>query len=436
MSDSQAKGRLVRDLGDFTTGELDDLLLDWSLWGREDQLPPVAGRGAASWRTWLILGGRGAGKTRAGAEWVRARALGLDGRPPAGRIALVGETIADVRRVMVEGPSGVLAVHGAVAKPRFESSKGEIVWNNGSLAQLFSAETADSLRGPQFDCAWCDEIAKWREPQGVWDMLQFALRLGQHPQVVVTTTPRPVPIVKALMSDAATVVTRASTMANARNLAPGFIDEMRRRYAGTVLGRQELDGEIVEDLAGALWKREWIERGRVSVVPEMHRIVVAVDPPVTATVNSDTCGIIVAGLGSDGRAYVMADRSVKGRLPNAWARAVVETYHEVQADRVVAEVNQGGDLVVSVLRQIDEAVPVTKVYATRGKWVRAEPVAALYAEGRVAHAGVFEMLEEQMAAFGAGGFVSGRSPDRVDALVWALTDLMLGSNARPGIRAL
>lgn len=437
MSASAAAGRLAQDLASLDPETLAFILADWQVWARDDQLPPQATAAGGAWRVWLILGGRGAGKTRAGAEWVRAKALGIPplGSEPARRIALVGETLADVRRVMIEGVSGLMAIHCADERPELEISKAQLVWPNGTIAQMFSAEDPDSLRGPQFDAAWCDELAKWRRPEETWDMLQFGMRLGASPAIAVTTTPRPLPLLKSIMDDPATVVTRAATSANAAHLAPAFIAEMERRYAGTALGRQELLGEIVDEQSGSLWRRDWIEQHRVKSCPELTSIVVAVDPPVTATANSDACGIIVAGLAADGRAYIAADRSLQGREPTVWARAAVGAYHEFMADRVVAEVNQGGDLVIAVLRQIDEAVAVRCVRATRGKWLRAEPVAALYAEGRVAHVGMHETLEQQMLAFGADGLAAGRSPDRVDALVWALTDLMI-DRAAPAIRQL
>jgi phage terminase large subunit-like protein len=437
LSASAAAGRLSEDLTSLDPDTLAFILSDWQIWARDDQLPPRSTTTGDEWRVWLILGGRGAGKTRAGAEWVRAKALGIPplGDEPATRIALVGETLADVRRVMIEGVSGLLAVHREDERPELEVSKSQLVWPNGAIAQMFSAEDPDSLRGPQFDAAWCDELAKWRRPEETWDMLQFGMRLGESPTLAVTTTPRPLPLLKAIMNDPATVITRAATTANAAYLAPAFIAEMERRYAGTALGRQELLGEIVNEQSGSLWRRAWIEQARVRECPELRSIVVAVDPPVTATAKSDACGIIVAGLGVDGRAYIAADRSLQGREPQVWARAAVRAYHEFMADRVVAEVNQGGDLVVSILRQIDEAVAVRTVRATRGKWLRAEPVAALYAEGRVAHVGTHATLEEQMLAFGADGLSRGRSPDRVDALVWALTDLMI-DRAAPAIRQL
>ncbi len=439
---STRNGTLKQSLNELSLEELEHHLTDWPFWARPDQLPPESGAGPEAWRVWLILGGRGAGKTRAGAEWIRHKALGLPFRDgvertePATRIALVGETLGEVRRVMIEGTSGLLAIHADDERPHFESSKQQVTWPNGTVAQMFSAEDADSLRGPQFDAAWCDEIAKWRDATRVWDMLQFGLRLGTAPQVVVTTTPRPIEILQKLIDDPSCTVTRAATHDNAAHLAPSFISEMTRRYAGTILGRQELMGEIIADQSGSLWRRDWIDAARVKAAPDLTRIVVALDPPVTSTATSDACGMVVAGLGEDGRAYVLADRTLQGREPHVWARAAIALYQHYKADRIVAETNQGGDLVVSVLRQIDDAVPVRKVHATRGKWLRAEPVAALYAEGRIAHVGTFEQLEDQMCCFGADGMSGGRSPDRLDALVWAITDLMLSGTAKPSIRQL
>lgn len=407
------------------------------MWARDDQLPPQATAKGEPWRTWLVLGGRGSGKTRAGAEWVRSRALG----PPycddrAHRIALVGETLGQVRSVMIEGVSGLLAVHPLAQRPKFDATRNQLLWTNGAIAQMFAADDPDSLRGPQFDAAWCDELAKWRRPERAWDTLQFALRLGALPQVVVTTTPRPNDLLKAIKDDEATVVTRSRTADNAQNLAPAFLSEMQRRYGGSAIGQQELEGEIVEDRMYGLWKRSWLAQGRLSVRPELQRIVVAVDPPVSSTAGSDSCGIVVAGRGVDGRAYVIGDRSIQGRDPATWAKAAVAAYHDYQADTIVVETNQGGDLVVQTFKGIDASVPVKKVFASRGKWVRAEPISALYAEGRVAHVGEFPELERQMCDFGADGLSNGKSPDRLDALVWALTDLMLASHRKPVIRTL
>jgi phage terminase large subunit-like protein len=436
LSASRNAGKLSEDLREFTADELKLILAHWPLWARQDQLPPSSAPGDEDWRVWLILGGRGAGKTRAGAEWVTAKALGRsrDDAPAVQRIALVGETLGDVRRVMIEGVSGILSVGMTCERPQYEPSRGQITFASGAIAQVFSAEDPDGLRGPQFDAAWCDEVAKWRHPEKTWDMLQFALRLGEAPQMVATTTPRATPFLKKLIADTGTVVTRAATADNAGNLAPSFVQEMTRRYAGTALGRQELLGELIDNTAGALWRRDWIDEYRIAAAPELGEIVVAVDPPVTATADSDACGIVVAGRGADGRAYVIADRTLQGREPQVWARAVIGAYKEYLADRVVAEVNQGGDLVTTVLRQIDENVAVRQVRATRGKWLRAEPVAALYAEGRVAHVGAFDALEDQMCVFGVDGLSKGRSPDRLDALVWALTDLMVDGPQRPLVR--
>nr|DAH88284.1 MAG TPA: Large terminase [Caudoviricetes sp.] len=473
LSASIASGHLSEVLNELSADELEFIAHDWELWARDEQLAPVliardssnkpgaSGRldegeseaSIKSWRVWLLLGGRGSGKTRAGAEWVRSLACGGDEVSSAAagsteesrrgqtksqpaRIALVGKTLGDVRNVMIEGQSGLLAIHPAQERPAFEPSKRRLTWPNGAVAELFSADEAEALRGPQFTAAWCDELAKWRGAERAWDMLQFALRLGEAPRACVTTTPRATKLLKQIIADEATVTVNIATADNATNLAPTFLAEMTRRYAGSAIGRQELLGEIVEDASDGLWRRHWIEEARVETAPEMQRVVVALDPPVTATASSDACGIIVAGLGVDKRAYVLADRTVQGRTPELWARAALGAYDDFDADRMVAEVNQGGDLVISVLQQFRENFPVVKVRATRGKWVRAEPVAALYAEGRVAHAGRFDALEDQMCAFGADGTVKGRSPDRADALVWAITDLLLSDRIKPSVRML
>jgi phage terminase large subunit-like protein len=414
-----------------------DLVFAWQLWARDDQLPPLHTIHEKPWRTWLLLGGRGSGKTRAGSEWVRAVALGLwPGEASASRIALVGPTQQHVRSVMIEGVSGLMSVHPAAERPVLEISKSQLVWPNGTIAQFFSAEDPEGLRGPQFDAAWCDELGRWKRGHRAWDMLQFGLRLGALPRQVVTTTPRAGPLLKRIMADEATAITRARTADNAANLAPAFIAEVTRMYAGTALGRQELDGEVVTERPDSLWQRKWMVEARTRIAPELIRIVVAVDPPVTATDNADTCGIVVAGLGPDNRAYVLADRSLQGRDPATWARAVIAAFRDFSADRIVAEANQGGDLVVNVIRQVDANAPVKKVHASRGKFARAEPISALYAENRVVHVGEFPALENQMCDFGPEGLSEGRSPDRVDALVWALTELMLTITRDPVIRRL
>jgi phage terminase large subunit-like protein len=419
-----------------TPQEWDELSYDWRLHGRFDQIAPVATRRGQPWHTWLVLGGRGSGKTRTGAEWVRAQALNLEDLSDrrSHRIALIGETIGQVRSVMIEGLSGLLSIHRRHERPKLEASRNQLVWPNGTIAQMFAADDPDSLRGPQFDAAWCDELAKWRVPDYAWDTLQFALRLGELPQCVVTTTPRFIPALKRILDDEATAISRSRTADNARFLAATFLAEMRRRYGESALGRQELEGEIVEDRLTGLWQRSHIAQSRLLARPELTRIVVAVDPPVSATAGSDSCGIIVAGLGVDKRGYVIGDRTIQGREPATWAHAAVAAYHDYGADRIVVETNQGGDLVVQMFRSIDANLPVKKVYASRGKYLRAEPVATLYAEGRVAHVGEFVELERQMCDFAADGLAHGKSPDRLDALVWALTELMLTSTRQPLLR--
>jgi len=399
----------------------------WAFAGRREQQPP-----AGDWRSWLILGGRGSGKTRAGAEWVHA--IASAGQTSDLRIALVAETLGDAREVMIDGMSGISRI-ARRRRPDFEISRRRLVWPNGAVAQIFSSEDPESLRGPQFHFAWCDELAKWKHGQDTWDMLQFGLRLGTAPRQLVTTTPRPVPLLKALMADPATVTTRISTRDNTANLAPGFVEALARRYGGTRLGRQELDGELIEDREDALWRHDVLEAATIRFSGNIRRIVVAVDPPASAGLHS-CCGIVVAGLEASGRAVVLADCSVEGASPAGWANAVAKAYRRFSADRVVAEINQGGDMVTAMLKSIDETLPVTTVRATRGKFLRAEPVAALYEQGRVAHAGRFVALEDQMCDFGPDGLSSGRSPDRLDALVWALTALMLEASSEPRVRGI
>lgn len=398
----------------------------WEVWARPDQLPP-----GGDWTVWLLLGGRGAGKTRAGAEWIRRQA-----RAPI-RIALVGETLADVRDVMVEGPSGLLAIAPPHERPTWIGSKRRLEWPSGAVALAFSSEDPEALRGHQAHAAWSDEFAKWRHMAETWDMLQFGLRLGDMPRQVVTTTPRPVPALRRLMADPGTVTHKATTAANAAHLAPGFLRAIKRRYEGTRLGRQELDADLLEDNPHALWQRETIERARAATAPQLTRIVVAVDPPAASSPHADECGIVVAGRAGDGRAYVLADRSAGGLSPARWARRVADAFHAHEADRIVAEANQGGEMVEAVLRQVDPSLPVRLVRATRGKAVRAEPVAALYEQGRVAHVGVHARLEDQLCEFDPSAPGHSGSPDRLDALVWALTDLMLGPAAHePRVRRL
>ena len=384
-----------------------------------------------------MLGGRGAGKTRAGAEWVRALVLSrsVEAGGAVERVALVGETIADVRDVMVHGQSGLLSLDwGSGATARWIGSKRTLELPNGAIAMAFSSEDPESLRGPQFSAAWCDELAKWRHPDATWDMLQFGLRLGLRPRQMVTTTPRPLPLLLRIMAEAGTAMTKARTADNAGNLAPTFLTHVVARYAGTRLGRQELDAEFLEERSDALWKRGAIEACRVAVAPALRRIVVAIDPPASSGAAADQCGIVAAGIGTDGCGYVLADASEERLSPGRWAKRAVDLYHRLEADRIVAEVNQGGEMVEAVIRQADESVPVEQVRASRGKYLRAEPVAALYEQGRVKHVGSFPDLEDEMCDFALGGLSSGRSPDRLDALVWALSALMLTKHGKPRVR--
>ncbi|MGE6743318.1 DNA-packaging protein [Allorhizobium pseudoryzae] len=403
------------------------LCRSWTVAGRDEQKAPEG-----DWRTWLLMGGRGSGKTRAGAEWVQALANAPFARGL--RIALVAETLGDAREVMIDGVSGLCRIGGRLG-PEVEISRRRLVWRSGAVAQIFSSEDPESLRGPQFHYAWCDELAKWKHAEDTFDMLQFGLRLGENPRQLVTTTPRPVPLLKRLIADPGTALVRMATRNNAKNMAPGFIAALEQRYGGTRLGRQELDGELIEDRADGLWKRAELEAIVIRFAGVLRRIVVAVDPPAGQG-EASCCGIVVAGLEASGRAVVLADCSVEGKSPAGWASEVVKTYRRFAADRVVAEVNQGGEMVAAVLKSIDETLPITTVRATRGKFLRAEPVAALYEQGRVAHAGRFAALEDQMCDFGPDGLSSGRSPDRLDALVWALTALLLEGHGEPRVRGL
>jgi phage terminase large subunit-like protein len=405
----------------------------WQLRARTEQLPPEG-----NWRVWMIMAGRGFGKTRAGAEWVRAIA---ESRPQA-RIALVSASLAEARAVMVEGESGLLAICPPDQQPVFEPSLRRVRFANGAQAQLFSAAEPETLRGPQHSHAWCDEIGKWpishERATQCWNNLLLGLRLGDDPRIAVTTTPRAVPLVKRLIGqteDGSAQIARGSTFDNAGNLPLRFLDAIESEFAGSQLARQEIAGELLEDIEGALWTRLALEQAReTGAVPLHRRVVVAVDPPASA--NGDECGIIVAALGVDGIGRVLADCSVNDPAPAEWARRVADAAREWQADRVVAEANQGGAMVASVLRAADQVLPVKLVHASRGKVARAEPVAALYAAGRVRHVGMFARLEDQLCGLLVGGSYAGpgRSPDRADALVWGLSELMLGRRALPSVR--
>jgi phage terminase large subunit-like protein len=401
----------------------------WHLHARRSQLPDTS-----NWRTWLLLGGRGSGKTRAAAEWVR----NLMENQICSRMALVGPTFADVRDVMIEGSSGLMAVASQSDRPKFEVSRRRIVWPNGGMALVFSAEDADSMRGPQFDGAWGDEFAAWSNPQAVLDTLRPALRIGTNPKLVLSTTPRPVPALKALLVDPKCYVTRSATRDNVANLSDGFVEDLEGRWAGTIWARQELDGEVIEDPKGALWTRADIVAARsLSDLPSLDRIVVAVDPPVSVGPKADTCGIIVAGAGGQGRdrrAVILADYSLQGASPQGWSDAAARAFDLFKANLIVAEANQGGEMVRATLALAAPDAPIRLVHASQGKRARAEPIALLYGQGRVAHSAHFRDLEDQMCSFGADGFTG--SPDRVDALVWALTDLILDRTHPPSARSL
>jgi phage terminase large subunit-like protein len=403
------------------------LLLDFAVWAHPGQVAP-----AGDWRVWLIRAGRGFGKTRAGAEWVAAYARAH----PKAHIALVGATRDDVRRVMVEGESGLLTVTQGDGTPSWSPHTGEFTFASGAVATIYSAGQPGVLRGPQHHAAWCDELAKWRHGDAAWDNLVMGLRQGEAPRIVVTTTPAPNPLMRKVMALPDCVETRGSTRHN-RYLPAAFLAAMEADYGGTRLGRQELDGELLDDHEGALWTRAVLDAARWrEVLPVFRRVVVAVDPPASA--DGDACGIVAAALGWDGFAYVLEDASVAGASPGGWARAVAACAERHRADRIVAEKNQGGDMVEHVLRGAGATLPVRLVHASRGKLARAEPVAALYEQGRVRHADDLPALEDELAGMVVGGVYRGpgRSPDRADALVWALTELMLGVAKQAQVRRL
>lgn len=432
--------------------EAEALRWDWSFWARPKQQEPPG-----EWSVWLAMAGRGFGKTRLGAEWVRAMVCDpSDPTKPgrASRIALIGETAADVRDVMVKGNGGILAVHPPEFRPIYLESKRRLEWPNGAIALTFSAEEPDQLRGPEHDLAWCDELAKWRYAQETWDMLQFGLRLGDHPRVLATTTPRPIDLVRDLLKGektGETVVTRGSTYDNASNLSAKFIANVKKKYEGSRLGRQELHAELLDDVPGALWTRRMLDRrgehNRSGAgwraderLPVLRRIVVGVDPSGSTGENkpkgrtrqedsvSDLVGIVVAGVDHDGVAYILEDATSAGG-PAEWANAVLSAYKRWDADLVCAEANYGGAMVEYTIRSVSRRIPVKMVHASRGKSIRAEPVSMLYEQGLVRHYGAVPELEDQMCSMTKTGYVGssdiGKSPDRLDAAVWALTELML-----------
>jgi phage terminase large subunit-like protein len=390
-----------------------EILHSWDFWSRPKQRTPEG-----NWRIWLILAGRGFGKTRTGAEFIREQV----NQGKAKHIALVGPTAATVRDTMVEGESGLLKIFPKDERPRYEPSKRRITFRNGAVASAFSADEPDRLRGPNHDCAWADELAAWRYPDA-WDMLMLGLRIGIHPQACVTTTPKPVRTVRQLLAinDGTVQITRGSTYENQQNLAKSFMHEILNRYEGTRLGRQELHAEVLDDVEGALWVREDIDKFRVVDHPDLTRVVVAVDPATTSNKSSAETGIVVAGVSAEGHGYVLDDRSIRG-TPLEWGTAAVSAYHRNNADRIVAESNQGGEMVSHTLRMVEPNVPVKLVHASRGKQTRAEPVAALYEQGKIHHVGYLSDLEDQLCSWVPH---EGPSPDRLDAVVWALTELMV-----------
>jgi phage terminase large subunit-like protein len=363
-----------------------------------------------NWKIWLYLGGRGAGKTRAGAQWI------ADGvhRGTMRRIALIGATHHDARAVIIEGESGLLRASDAAL---YQPSNQRVLWPCGAVGTVLSAEEPDGIRGHQFDAVWGDEFCKWQDPQAMLDMTEMALRIGEDPRMLLTTTPRNIPALKTLMARSDVVNTHSTTRHNIANLAPGFVGSLEARYGGTRLGRQELDAQIIEDNSAAKWRRDWIEKHRVREKPELVRIVVAVDP--STSVGGDECGIVVAGRSNDSEGYVIADRSIGGLTPLQWATQVSQAYLDYGADKIVAESNQGGDMVRETLRNANCNAPVKLVRAYRGKALRAEPYATLYEQGRIHHVGCFAELEDQMCTFDG----TGESPDRMDALVYALAEL-------------
>ncbi len=426
-----------RTLKNMTWLDMLDMDAEFERWAHENQLPPKK----EGWRTWLMLAGRGFGKTRAGAEWIETIARSR----PGVRIALVGATIDEARRVMVEGVSGVLSVaRRRRHRLKWEPSLGRLTWPNGSEAQIFSGDNPDGLRGPEHDFAWCDELAKWGEAEGAWMNLQMGLRRGARPRALVTTTPRPGELLQRIKDAEWTVTTNGRTDENV-NLSKGFVEMMIATYGGTRIGRQELDGELIEEIEGALWSRDLMERSRLphpqTPSPEgegaYDRIVVGVDPPAGVGEGCDACGIVVCGRRGD-HLFVIADETVEGLSPEGWANRVAAAAARWRASIVVAEANNGGAMVASVLKAADSGLKVKLVHASKGKVARAEPVALRFEAGRAFLAGSFPKLEDQMAGMIAGGAYEGpgRSPDRADAMVWAMTELGETKSGLPRVRRL
>lgn len=432
--DLRAMGKDIEEiLRQLDPAKAEQLMYTWPFWARPNQIAPEG-----NWNTWFINAGRGFGKTRAGVEWTR----GLIQKGYK-RIAAVAATNSDIERVMVNGESGFLArcwkgdkdhKGKPIGYPLWSPTKRLLTWENGAYVQFFSAEEPERLRGPQFEAAWCDEVAAWNRDRDTWDMLQFCLRLGKHPQTCVTTTPKPTKLVRDILKNPKTVVTYGSTFDNSANLASTYLEAVKSQYEGTRLGRQELYAEILDEASGALWNRTLLEAcsfetdDPLEFSKTLRRVVVSVDPAVTSNAESDLTGIIVAGIDVNGCSYILEDATDR-YTPEQWATKAVDLYHKYSADRIVAERNQGGEMVRHTLKTVDETIPIKLVHASRGKFARAEPVSALYERGKVKHVKGLDLLEDQMVQWEPLGSIG--SPDRLDAMVWAITELALKGIAKP-----
>lgn len=403
---------------DLSPEEAHALEYAWDFWARPKQLSP-----RERYLVWLVMAGRGFGKTRIGTQETVHRAE--TGRVGGGRIALIGRTLDEAEGIMVSGESGILTYAPPWSRPKWVSSKRELRWNNGVIARVFGAHEPDSFRGFQSGFFWADEAASWKYPESFTQLL-MGLRLGRAPQGVVTTTPKPKQLLRDLLGRASTILTKGTTYENLANLAETFAEEVLSIFEGTRMGRQELRGELLEDVEGSLWKRAQLEELRVLKAPKLRRVVVGVDPAAMSKVRSNNTGIVGAGIGDDRAYYVLADATVNAK-PHVWATAAITLYHALDADAIVAEVNQGGEMVESTIKTIDPTVCVRMVHATRNKRTRAEPVSSLYEQKRVRHVGTFTHLEDEMC--GWDPMAEGDSPDRVDGLVWAITDLMAKSKS-------
>lgn len=426
--------KALRDLGPV---KAEELLYNWRFWARSEQLAPLKNLNGEPWNNWAIIAGRGFGKTRAGVEWCREKIKRGFKRGMA-----VAATNSDIERVMIKGESGFLAscwakdkdVNGKeLGAPEWSPTKRTLVWANGATITFFSAEEPERLRGPQGDFAWCDELCAWNRDRDTWDMLQFCLRLGKHPQICITTTPKPTKLIRDILKHPKTVVTTGSTFDNKANLAETYVENVRATYEGSRIGRQELYAEILDEASGALWTRDLLSKAEIEVDPlefseTLARVVVSVDPAITSNEESDMTGIIVAGMDINGICYVLEDATDRF-TPEQWATKAIELYHKYSADRLVAERNQGGDMVRDNFKTVDETIPVKLVHASRGKFARAEPVSTLYERGRVKHVRGLDALEDQLVQWEPLGSIG--SPDRLDALVWAITELALKGISRP-----